>query len=142
MYSRGKCQNINKAIPVTDWQSEGQTEVTLNVNIFSVHIFSILWNYLWKAIFLRYKPKYKQGYTHDWLTEWVTNWKHIKREHIILTNILYIIHFLWKAIFWGISQNINKVTPMTDGPSEWQTENTSNVNIFNIKIFFYRKLFL
>ena len=48
--------------------------------------------------------------------------------------------FCEKLYSWGISQNINKAIPVTDWPSEWQTENTSNVNIFNIEIFLLSKV--
>ena len=46
------------------------------------------------------------------------------------TNILHYVNFLWKAVcFWGISQNKSKVKPVTDWPSELQTENTSNLTM-------------
>ena len=37
---------------------------------------------------------------------------------------------------WDIGQNIIKAIPVTYSPNECQTENTPNVNIFNIQIFY------
>ena len=34
---------------------------------------------------------------------------------------------------WFERWNIKKVTSLTDWPSEWQTENASNIKIFNIE---------
>ena len=36
----------------------------------------------------------------------------------------------------GYKPNINKAILVTEWPIEWQTENTSNMNIFNIEILF------
>ena len=41
LYSWGKSQNINKAIPATVWLREWLTEITSNVNIFIIEIFFI-----------------------------------------------------------------------------------------------------
>ena len=53
-------------------------------------------------------------------------------------NNLYFIKLSVKSYVYsyGKSKYINKVIIMIDWPSEWQTDNTSNVNILNIEIFF------
>ena len=51
-------------------------------------------------------------------------------------------NFLKKLLSWGISQNMNKVIPTTDWPSEWQTENTSNVNISKYSVFYHTWTYL
>ena len=71
------------------------------------------------------------------------------KEYLDIQNKYSVFNkkFLWKAIFLYsyicISQNENKARivaiPVTYWPSDWQTETTSNVNIFNLEIFLITK---
>ena len=63
------------------------------------------------------------------------NKRYLKSKTNVFNNII------WKKLYsWGISQNINKSIPVNDWPSEWQTENTSTVNIFNMEYFSLHKV--
>ena len=90
-----------------------------------------------KTIFLKYKPKYKKGHTRDWLTEWPRDRQtETHQKWIYFTSKYFVFYKIFcKLYFWSISQNINKVIPVTDWPSEWQMENTPNLKIFNTKFY-------
>ena len=47
----------------------------------------------------------------------------------------FIKNFVEKLYSRGISQNIIKAISVTDLPSEWQTENTSKVNMLKYSVF-------
>ena len=62
-------KNINKAIPVTDWPSEWQTENTSNLNIFNIEIFFIIQSYYYNLYFGWYNENKKRLWVSEWLTE-------------------------------------------------------------------------
>ena len=57
----------------------------------------------------------------------------VKNQNI---NLVFYIIFCEKLYFWIIGQNGNKVMPVINWQSEWQTGHTSNVNEFSIDTCF------
>ena len=46
---------------------------------------------------------------------------------------MILIYILFENLYtWVTSQNVKTITPVTDWLREWQTKNTSNVNIISI----------
>ena len=74
LYSWGIIQNINEAIPVTDWSSEWQTE---NVKIFNIQIICITQSKFYNLYFEWYKEN-KKTLVSEWICEWLRD-KHVHR---------------------------------------------------------------
>ena len=91
-------------------------------------------NFLWKVMFL----------IQLWLTNRVSdNLKKTKNVKLFNTQKIFLIlsDFRRKAEIWGLSKNIKKAIPLIVWPSEWQTENTPNVNYLTRKYSLFYQIF-